>query len=89
MAFIRHDIDGAPFHIGAYVEVTQILDPDTVVSGAEVGDVGWVEHYEYECGCGQTYPHDPMIGVLTTRGVREEFWEEELKELPRPVRDLP
>jgi len=50
-----------------------------------IGLVGTVEYLEYECGCGQTYPMDPMIGVLLDSGQHEEFWKEEFVDtLRRP-----
>src|SRR5258707_15358938 len=72
---LRCNIRGAPFWIGDHVQVTQIVD--FAASKALVGKVGTVEYFEYSCGCGQTYPGDPMIGVRITK-VTHEFWKEEL-----------
>jgi len=44
-----------------------------------LGMVGLVEHFEYTCGCGQSYPGDPMIGVRFSDGRSDEFWKEELR----------
>ncbi len=71
-----YDVPGAPLNIGLRVTVVQLCD-DTAAE-AWIGQVGVVEHYEYDCGCGQTYPHDPMIGVRFDNGAVEEFWIEEL-----------
>ncbi len=80
-AIIRaYDIEGAPFSIGDTVRVTQIIDE----TGAPlfIGQTGVIEHYEYDCGCGQEFPHNPMIGVRFPEDKLddplEEFWEEEL-----------
>jgi hypothetical protein len=40
---------------------------------------GIVMYFNYDCGCGQTYPQDPMIGVRFQSGKTAEFWQEELK----------
>ena len=40
---------------------------------------GVVTYFNYDCGCGQTYPQDPMIGVRFVSGKTAEFWREELK----------
>lgn len=72
---IRRNVRGAPFWIGDHVRVTQIVD--FAASKTLVGKVGTVEYFEYSCGCGQTYPGDPMIGVRIAN-VTHEFWKEEL-----------
>lgn len=41
------------------------------------GHYGVVTYLEYECGCGQNYPSDPMIGVCFDDGYIDEFWIEE------------
>jgi len=38
-----------------------------------------VIYFEYECGCGQTFPGDPMIGIKSSDGKIGEFWKEELE----------
>lgn len=40
--------------------------------------IGIVENFDFTCGCGQSYPNDPMIGVRFPNGKYEEFWTEEL-----------
>ena len=72
---IRRNVKGAPFRIGDYVRVTRIID--STESQALVGKTGTVEYFEYSCGCGQTYPEDPMIGVRIGKFTLE-FWKEEL-----------
>jgi len=72
---IYHDIADAPFKIGQAVRVVRLLD--------ETADpkfllcVGVVFSYEYNCGCGQTYPGNPMVGVAFG-DLLEEFWPNEL-----------
>lgn len=81
---IYQDIAGAPFRIGDKVKVVYLAD--------ETADVrffnreGMVLYFEYTCGCGQSFPDDPMIGIKFARCV-EEFWKEELRLIGRsPVR---
>jgi len=72
---IYHDVDGAPFKIGESVKVVSFSD-DTA-DEEFLGCRGAVLYFEYSCGCGQTFPNDPMIGVQF--GERKaEFWKEEL-----------
>jgi hypothetical protein len=77
---IYHDVEGAPFRIGDRVKV--ILLADDTADPVFLGRMGRVFYFEYTCGCGQTYPHDPMIGVKF-RGKFEEFWKEELARIPK------
>lgn len=72
----RSPVSGAPFRIGLRVKV--IKRSDNTVSEKCVGKTGHIDYYEYSCGCGQTFPHDPMIGVILDSGEREEFWREEI-----------
>jgi hypothetical protein len=61
--------------IGQIATITKIADstmPDYLL-----GLTGQVVHYDYACGCGQSYPDDPMIGVKI-QGEVFEFWKEEL-----------
>ena len=83
---IYHDVDGAPFKIGDAVKVVSLSD-DT--ADAEfLAQQGQVLYFEYSCGCGQTFPNDPMIGVQFGKRTAE-FWKEELsivnKSLHEPV----
>lgn len=77
------DVPGAPFKIGAQVCVVRLTD--------ETGNRAWlgrtvtVKFFSYDCGCGQSYPDDPMIGVESPRGKVEEFWKEELRPVFRRV----
>jgi hypothetical protein len=70
------DIDGAPFRVGERVRVTD--SGDETFERSYKGRIGIVEYFEYECGCGQSYPNDPMIGVRFHKDRIEEFWAEEL-----------
>ena len=78
---IYHNIKGAPFSIGRRVQVLKLVD--NTGNTALVGRMGRIEYYEYSCGCGQTYPSDPMIGLRFSNGTLEEFWTEELRTLKR------
>ena len=53
-----------------------------------LGRVGEVLEFDFDCGCGQSYPDDPMIKVLFGDGI-EEFWREEIRrvELEGPFCD--
>jgi hypothetical protein len=73
---IHSDVPGAPFRIGEAVMV--ISATDETCDAQRIGMRGTVLFFEYSCGCGQTYPEDPMIGVKFADGTREEFWREEL-----------
>ena len=74
---IYHDVDGAPVRIGDTVAVCQVLD--CTVDACYIGMAGRIVYLEYECGCGQTYPDDPMIGVRFDDGHIQEFWKEEVR----------
>lgn len=91
---ILTDVEGAPVKIGQKVEIAKVVDPGTfdyIVVGehddiedaveALIGQKGIVVHLEYDCGCGQIFPHEPMIGVKLEDGSEHEFWFEELKDL--------
>ena len=43
-----------------------------------LGKSGTVIYFDYDCGCGQSYPDDPMIGVKFADEEIEEFWKEEI-----------
>lgn len=73
----KFDIKEAPFMIGMRVRVTRVIDATT--SDDFVGREGQITYYEYDCGCGQQYPRDPMIGVKFSCRTEEEFWPEELE----------
>jgi hypothetical protein len=75
---IYHDVKGAPFRIGERVRVFS-GGPDETFNPRFTGRVGSVKYLEYECGCGQSYPYDPMIGVEFRARETEEFWTEELR----------
>ena len=72
---INTDLYGAPYKIGAGVKVVALTD-ETADSDL-IDHCGVVTFFEYSCGCGQSYPSDPMIGVRFGRRVAE-FWKEEL-----------
>ncbi|HXR06251.1 MAG TPA: hypothetical protein VN765_02915 [Candidatus Acidoferrum sp.] len=72
---IYEDVDGAPFKIGDRVKVVSFSD-DTA-DEEFLGCKGNVLYFEYTCGCGQSFPKDPMIGVRFGEQIAE-FWKEEL-----------
>ena len=77
------DIPGTPFDIGTLVRVCRLVDEEAEPS--VLGKRGIVEYVEYSCGCGQSYPHDPMIGVRFPNGDLHEFWREELRVVSTPA----
>ena len=80
---VRHKpVEGSPYQPGDWVRVVWVIDE--TVDPVHVGRKGLVHHLEYDCGCGQRYPDDPMIGVrLFCTGLTVEFWHEELEPLLR------
>ena len=80
---IHHDVAGAPFKIGDIVKVACLADE--TANARFLGKKGKVVWFEYSCGCGQTYPGDPMIGVQF-KSRAEDFWEEELALVRKPRR---
>lgn len=80
---IYENVPGAPFGIGLEVKVTSLTDESA--DRRFLGKMGRIDYYEYSCGCGQSYPKDPMIGVRFRSGETEEFWREELTAVVRRV----
>jgi len=76
---VKRNIKGAPYKIGNLVKV--IFATDETFDNSFMGQVGKIIHYCYSCGCGQSFPDDPMIGIEFNEGVIEEFWKEEIKRL--------
>ena len=91
-------VEGSPFQPGDRVQITQAVDAEVdvhpVTGRAYIGLAGVVEYLEYDCGCGQRFPDEPMIGVLIDGEVwsvgeqwqksvrisnKREFWPEELE----------
>jgi len=77
----KNDIIGAPFKIGDWVLVLNNPNADSTFNNSFSNKKGVVNYFEYGCGCGQTFPVDPMIGVLFPDKRVEEFWKEELTSL--------
>ena len=77
---IYHDVRGAPFEIDDRVRI--LNSKDETLSSRFVGRIGFVKYLEYGCGCGQSYPGDPMIGVQFRRGrKRRSFGKRETEAL--------
>jgi len=74
----RYNINGAPYFIGSPVIVLNNPNCDESFNSDFIGMKGHVVFYEYDCGCGQTFPNDPMIGVLFSNKKIGEFWKEEI-----------
>lgn len=85
---IYQTVEGAPYQPGDRVRVVDAIDREVLDLRPLIGRVGTVTYLEYSCGCGQTYPADPMIGVALDDGVKQEFWTEELeREAPLGVKE--
>ena len=86
---IYEDVFGAPFRIGQPVQVIDLIDE--AADSDYMGKQGVIIYFEYTCGCGQSYPDDPMIGVRFEDDTAE-FWKEKLHELadklPLPTKGL-
>jgi hypothetical protein len=76
--YIYKDIKGAPFSITDNVKIRKPDVYDNTFENKYIGEKGVVIFFEYECGCCQSYPDDPMIGVQFPNGEVFEFWKEEL-----------
>jgi hypothetical protein len=79
---VRQNVPGAPFLISDNVTVRRLADE--TANSSYLFKRGVVEYFNYSCGCGQTFPGDPMIGVRFADGEIEEFWREELKTTKTP-----
>ena len=77
-------VPGSPVQPGERVTIVTTIDADVADLSHHIGRSGVVVHLNYDCGCSQQYPGDPMIGVrldldaARTPGEVEEFWAEEL-----------
>lgn len=67
--------------IGDKVSVLYNPNNDETFNLALFEKSGFVQYFDYDCGCGQSYPNDPMIGVKFNTGETEEYWKEEIKKL--------
>lgn len=78
---LLHEVPGAPYQPGERVLMVRAVDRYVHDVSEFVGREGVVEYLEYECGCGQHYPEDPMVGVRFEDGDLQEFWREELRQV--------
>lgn len=67
-----------PFLPGDFVYVVKAVDAEVHDVSNYIGRSGKVVSLDYDCGCGQEYPDQPMTLVDFGRGDNEEFWPEEL-----------
>ena len=72
-------VAGSPYQPGDRVHVVRVQDAE---DSAYLGACGTVTHLEYACGCGQSYPADPLIGVTFGSLPAWEFWPEEVEIIP-------
>jgi len=73
------NVYGSSFNIGEKVQVLNNPNKDETFDEQFAFKSGIIIYFEYECGCGQNFPNDPMIGVKFKQGIVEEFWKEEIK----------
>jgi len=73
---IRVNLKHAPYKIGDHVKV--LFSNDSTFRSEFIGLIGEIVHYDYSCNCGQSFPRDPMIGVVFATEEIEEFWKEEI-----------
>ncbi|KNB60914.1 hypothetical protein [Chryseobacterium sp. Hurlbut01] len=69
------------FCIGDKVLILSNPNKDVTFLNEFSGKKGTIIYFDYNCGCGQAYPNDPMIGVEFNKGEIEEFWKEEVEKL--------
>lgn len=69
----------APYRPGDMVRVVQAIDKDVIDLSSYVGRSGYVIALDYDSGCGQQGPHDPMVTVEFSTRKRLSFWREELE----------
>jgi len=74
-----YNIKGAPYKIGQKVKILDNPNNDETFDRKFANKIGEMMHFEYDGGCGQSFPRDPMIGVRLANGKRDEFWKEELE----------
>lgn len=65
---IEHDVEGAPFKIGQKVKILDNPNDDETFDMKFANKIGKIRFFEYESGCGQTFPRDPMISVRLDDG---------------------
>jgi len=86
---IYHPPAGAPFHVGAIVKVVKATYPGEEMMGEFVGEIGTIDHYDYDSGLGQIVPDNPLLIVRFFGDQRQGFWPEELVEMvQKPPADL-
>src|SRR4030042_2560073 len=78
-SYLKFDIDSAPYKIGDKVKVLNNPNMDETFDRRFLNNICEVIYFEYDCGCGQTFPEDPMIGIKSGDGKIGEFWKEELE----------
>lgn len=68
----------APYRPGDMVRVVQAVERDVSDVSAHIGRHGYVIALDYDSGCGQLGPHDPMVTIQFANRKRLSFWREEL-----------
>lgn len=82
---IYTSVVGAPFQPGDFVRVVAAVDKEIHDVSSFIGRFGVVKYLEYDCGCGQSFPDDPMLGIRFFTGEMTEFWPEEVASCSRNV----
>jgi hypothetical protein len=93
---IREHVPGSPYQPGDWVVIVQLIDvwsfDHLEVEDPEalyVGRLGRIAYLNYDCGAGQSFPGDPMMGVVfpMLRGTprTDEFWMDEVGPARAPL----
>lgn len=83
MTKVYEDFKGAPFKIGEKVVISWIPGSENVSDILSyIGCTGTVSHFNYVESIADTYPYDPMTGVLFEDGRVEYFETERLRRKP-------
>lgn len=69
----RGHVAGAPYQTGERVRVVCATSWHVHDAAHFYGRSGVVEYLDYDCGCSQTFPTDPVIVVSFSHGARGTF----------------
>lgn len=72
-------VEGSPYQPNDKVLIVKFSD--NTGNPEFAGKIGVVQYLEYSCGCGQSYPNDPMIGIKFSNGSLIECWSEEIQKV--------
>lgn len=76
---ITHNIKEIKFKINQNIKVINLIDKTG--NRYYLNKIGLIKYFNFDCGCEQTFPHNPMIGIKFFNGKIEEFWKEEITKI--------